>query len=102
MTIRDLLTRKATELALLVLALSMTAVALVLTFGEALGPPVILGLATLLIGLPFGLLYKLFRCPSCNSSLASLVGQFGPMRWLAKKVDYCPYCGVQLDSSVAP
>ena len=102
MTIRDLLKRKATALALLVLALSIAAVALVLLLGEELGPSVVLGMAAALVVVPFAALYQIFRCPSCNSSLASLVGQFGPMRWLAKKVDYCPYCGVQLDSSVAP
>ena len=101
MTIRQLLVRKALKITLSMFVLYGVIIAVVLAFGEQLGAPIVFALAALMFLATLVAIYTLFRCPSCNGNLGSLIAYFGPLRGLAKRIHHCPYCGVLLES-VAP
>jgi hypothetical protein len=86
----------------LMLALAAVAIGVVVLFEQRVGASVVLAMAVALAVVPIASLVIYFRCPKCSASLGSLVGHFGPVRRLGKQVTHCPFCGVQLDSSVAP
>jgi predicted neutral ceramidase superfamily lipid hydrolase len=102
MTLRQRLKRQSAKLFLAMFSLYTVMVATVLTLGERLNAETLLVFLAIMVTIPFLLLYLWFRCPSCNSSLGTLIGHFGPLQGLGKPVCFCPYCGVQFDSQVAP
>ena len=102
MTFRELLVRKANALTLFMLLLAAVAIGTLVLFEQQLGATAVLAMAVTVAVAPIASLYIFFRCARCGASLASIVGHFGPMRRLARQVSHCPFCGVQLDSSVEP
>jgi ribosomal protein S27E len=41
------------------------------------------------------------RCPQCNNSLGELVIYSGHPFSISGKFKYCPYCGVDIDSTLS-
>jgi hypothetical protein len=66
-------------------------------FGVAVA---VLFLPPLILGFAFSLF--LLRCPRCKANLSSLIGYFGPLAFMAKPVNYCPFCGVSVDEPLEP
>lgn len=47
-------------------------------------------------------LFFAIRCPRCRGSFGHLAGYLKPrFAFIARPVNYCPYCGVSLDEPVA-
>ena len=100
MTFRNVLKRKANIFFASMAAFYALAIAAV--FSVANVPTQIYALSFFaLIFAPLVILRWYFRCPRCGGSMGALVANFGPLRFLAKPVNFCPSCGVALDEQVA-
>ena len=51
--------------------------------------------------LSYGMLRRLFKCPSCRGTLGPLASyNSAPVLRLSKKVNYCPLCGFRFDDEM--
>lgn len=100
MTIRDALTRKKRNATVIAYAgLVIFALGMAISAGE--GPWLVVGV----IGFALfcaGTLYLFFflKCPACGGRIGYTVSYpSGPFS-VSRKIRYCPFCGVSLDSEV--
>lgn len=91
--------RKASIVAYLGLALG--ALGLILGAG---GPPwlfvVIPGFAVFAAGTLYPLLF--LRCPSCREAIGYTVSYSSGPFSISRKIRFCPFCGIALDSELEP
>jgi hypothetical protein len=99
MTIRDyLLLRKRRAIIFDVIGLAIFVLGLILA--QEVKPLFILAVAG--VGLGFVSLYIFrfnTRCPQCKGNLATTINMGNPFS-VSIKIKYCPYCSVDLDSSM--
>ncbi len=101
MTLRNVLKRKAAIFSISLVTIFVVSTAAVLLAGSIPGWVLVAAFSVLLF-LPLAILHWYFRCPRCGGSIGSLVAYFGPLRFLAKPVKFCPRCGAGFDEQVAP
>lgn len=101
MNIRQSLIRRAGALTALMVLLSVAAVSVLAWFGPELGVGPTLAVLLTLAVVPLASVHVWFRCPCCKSGLAPLLGHFGLLRRMSKRVTHCPFCGVEFDRPLA-
>jgi heme/copper-type cytochrome/quinol oxidase subunit 1 len=100
MTIRDALTRKKRK-AIVIAYAGLAVFALGMGIGAGERPWLLVGM----VGFVFfcvGTLYLFFflKCPACGGRIGYTVSYpSGPFS-VSRKIRYCPFCGVSLDSEV--
>jgi len=64
-------------------------------------PPVLMAIGVILFGGAILAFYWVVRCPKCKTRLINTVGMAIAFQWGSRgKVNFCPYCGVNLDEPV--
>ena len=43
-----------------------------------------------------------FRCPRCKGNLGYFAAHFGPLARMYKPIQFCPFCGTNLNERVQP
>jgi hypothetical protein len=101
MTLRDKIRKSARYFYLCLLALFVVlSVAIVLLSPHL--PPIFRPLSLILFLVPMFFIDRFVQCPACRSGLGTFVAHFGPLSSWAKPINYCPRCGIDLDSQIGP
>ena len=100
MTLRDALTRQKRKATVVAYA-GFAVFALSMAVGAGERPWLVAGMVGFVL-FGAGILYLLFflKCPACGGRIGYTVSYPSAIFSVSRKIRYCPFCGVSLDSEV--